>query len=275
VDLASFWHDATGFAILGLAAAILLGLALVLEPRRRPVEQAPPPPETPGFSKPALVLTQAVLAVALLLGCTLAVFFVIQTRPAGRVATPAPDLSALLPAAAPGWTVATSPGLDRFAATLQTDDLVERTYTKSAGGRTTQLTVYLAYWPPGRTSVSVVALHTPDACWPGVGWTPVPSASARFSPVVAGRTLPAAESRVFTQRSLTQNVWFWHLYDGAAITQRDPRSVRELLTIAWRYGFRKEGAQMFVRISSNRPWTDLADEPLLTDILGHLQSFGL
>jgi len=275
VDITSFWHDATGFAILGLAAAILIGLALLLEPRRRPAGLAQPSPETPGFSKPALMLTHAVLAVALLLGCTMAVFFVIQTRPASRVAAQAPDLSALLPAAAPGWTVSTSPGLNRFASTLQTDDLIERTYTKSAGGQTEQLTVYLAYWPPGRTPVSIVALHTPDACWPGVGWTSVPSASARFSPVVAGRTLPAAEARVFTQRSLTQYVWFWHIYDGAAITQRDPRSVRELLAIAWRYGFRKEGAQLFVRVSSNHPWTDLEDEPLLTNILSHLQSFGL
>jgi hypothetical protein len=74
---------------------------------------------------------------------------------------------------------------------------------------------------------------------------------------------------------MPQCVWVWHLYDGSAITQRDPRSVRELLSIAWRYGFRKEGAQMFVRLSSNRPWHDFANEPLLTDLFSRLQTFGL
>jgi len=57
--------------------------------------------------------------------------------------------------------------------------------------------------------------------------------------------------------------------------QRDPRSVRELLAIAWRYGFRQDGVQLFVRISSNHPWSDFANEPLLTEIFGPLQTFGL
>jgi hypothetical protein len=74
---------------------------------------------------------------------------------------------------------------------------------------------------------------------------------------------------------MQQFVWFWHVYDGAAITQRDPRSVRELLSIAWQYGFRRDGAQLFVRVSSNRPWSDLAEEPLLTELFSHLQTFGL
>jgi hypothetical protein len=221
------------------------------------------------------MLNHAVLAVALLIGGALTIFFVIQTHPSDRAAPPAPDLAALLPAAPAGWEVRSETGLDRFSGTLQTDDLVQRTYYKDTGGRITQLTVYLAYWPPGRTSVSTVALHTPDACWPGAGWVRVPSATTRFVPAVGGRTLPPAESRIFAQKNLVQFVWFWQLYDGAVITQRDPRSVRELLAIAGRYGFRRDGAQLFVRISSNRPWSDFADEPLLTEIFNHLQTCGL
>ena len=137
------------------------------------------------------------------------------------------------------------------------------------------MTVYLAYWPPGQASVSTVALHTPDACWPGAGWQPVAAAAARFAPAVAGRTLPAAESRLFTSSDMTQYVWFWHLYDGVSITPRDPRSPRELLAIAWRYGFRPTGEQLFVRVSSNRPWNAIAGEPLLAEIFNHLHAFGL
>ncbi len=275
VDIAGFWHDATGFSILGLTTALLVGLALLLEPRRRPVLPARPALAPRAISATALALNQAVLAAALLLGSALTVFFILRTRPANQLASPAPDLAALLPAAPAGWSVATSSDLNRFVPTLQTDDLVERTYTKETGRQITQLTVYLAYWPPGRTSVSTVALHTPDACWPGVGWVPVASASARFAPIVAGRTLPPAESRLFTRENQRQFVFFWHLYDGTAITQRDPRSIRELLAIAWRFGFRQDGAQLFVRVSSNHPWSDYADEPLLTEIFGRLQTFGL
>jgi exosortase len=275
VDIGGVWHDATGFAILGLTTAILVGLALLLEPRRRPVPPTPPSVPARAISTMALTLNQAVLATAFLVGSALTVFFIVRTRPADQVVSPAPDLARLLPAAPAGWIVATSPGLNRFASTLQTDDLIERTYTKNTGSQITQLTVYIAYWPPGRTSVSNVVLHTPDACWPGVGWVPVASAAARFAPIVAGRTLPPAESRVFTHENQRQFVFFWHLYDGTAITQRDPRSVRELLAIAWRYGFRQDGVQLFVRISSNHPWSDFANEPLLTEIFGPLQTFGL
>jgi len=42
-----------------------------------------------------------------------------------------------------------------------------------------------------------------------------------------------------------------------------------------RYGFRKDGSQLFVRISSNHPWSDLANELLLTEIFGRLQALGL
>jgi exosortase len=275
VDIAGGWHDATGFGVLGVTAAIMVGLALLLEPRQRPVAPAPTTPLKPPVRLRALVLNHAILAVALMLGAGLAVFFVVQTRPSDRGTLPTPDLVALLPAAPVGWEMRSSAGLDRFAGALQTHDLVERTYLRDTGGRITQVTVYIAYWPPGRASVSTVALHTPDACWPGAGWIPVVSSSARVTPAVAGRILPPAESRIFTYKGMQQFVWFWHVYDGAVITQRDPRSVRELLSIAWRYGFRKDGAQLFVRVSSNHPWSDLAEEPLLTELFSRLQTLGL
>lgn len=275
VNIESGWHDATGFAVLGCTTVILIGLALLLEPRRLAIAPIPPATTTRAISVPALALNHVILAVALLLGSALTVFFIVQTHPSDRKPQSSPDLAALLPTAPDGWNGVSNVDLGRFASALETDSLVQRTYYKETGGQLTQLTVYLAYWPPGRTSVSTVALHTPDACWPGSGWVPVASASTRFSPVVAGRALPPAESRIFTYKNQAQFVWFWHLYDGAAITQRDPRSVPELLAIACRYGFRKDGAQLFVRISSNRPWSEIADEPLLTEIFGRLQSLGL
>jgi exosortase len=275
INIGGFWHDATGFAILGVTAAALAGLALLLESGRPGVAPLPPAPTERRGSLPALLAGQVVLAGTLLLGASLTVFFVLHTRPASRAAPPAPDLAAILPATPAGWTVATSTDLYRFTDTLQTNHLFQRTYYRGTADRFTQITIYLAYWPPGQASVSAVALHTPDACWPGVGWQPVASAATRLAPVVAGRTLPAAESRLFASSELTQYVWFWHLYDGVSITQRNPRSPRELLAIAWHYGFRPSGEQLFVRISSNQPWNAIAGEPLLAEIFHHLHAFGL
>lgn len=274
VNISGFWHDATGFAILAVTAGVLAGLSFLLESRRRVLTPAAAPPAAGPVSVRALLASQALLGALLVLACAMTGFFVLRTRPAGHAGRPAPDLAALLPAASAGWTVVTSADLYRFADTLETDHLMQRTYFRGTNDDVTQVTVYLAYWLPGQTSVSNVALHTPDACWPGVGWQPVPSVASRLSPIVAGHALPAAEYRLFTSGEVQQYVWFWHLYDGAAITQRDPRSARELLALAWRYGFRKNGDQLFVRISSNRPWNALAGESLMAGIFANLRALG-
>jgi hypothetical protein len=70
-------------------------------------------------------------------------------------------------------------------------------------------------------------------------------------------------------------VWFWHLHDGRPIAYRDPYSAIELLRIAWQYGFRRGGDQLFIRVSSNRPWPELANEPLLRDFFARTQAVGL
>jgi len=274
VDINGIWHDATGFAILGITVVVLIGLAFLLEPGRGRPAPAPAGRTAGWVSVPAAFASQAILGVFLVLAVVLAGFFVLHTRPAGHDGRPPPDLAAVLPAAPAGWAVVTSTDLYRFADTLETHHLFQRSYFKGTTDNFTQITFYLAYWPPGQTSVSNVALHTPDACWPGVGWRPVPSTPARFTPVVAGHLLPAAEYRRFTREEILQHVWFWHLYDGAAITQRDPRSPRELLAIAWRYGFRKNGEQLFVRVSSNRPWNAIAGESLMAEVFANLHPFG-
>lgn len=274
VNISGFWHDATGFAILAVTAGVLAGLSFLLESRRRVLTPAAAPPPAGPVSVRAVLASQVLLGALLVLASATTGFFVLRTRPAGHAGRPAPDLAALLPAASAGWTVVTRADLYRFADTLETDHLMQRTYFRGTNDDVTQVTVYLAYWLPGQTSVSNVALHTPDACWPGVGWQSVPSVTSRLTPIVAGHALPAAEYRLFTSGGVQQHVWFWHLYDGAAVTQRDPRSVRELLALAWRYGFRKNGDQLFVRVSSNRPWNTLASEPLLADIFANLRVVG-
>ncbi|MBC7367797.1 MAG: exosortase-associated EpsI family protein [Undibacterium sp.] len=275
IDIAGTWHDVTGFAVLGVTAALLGGLALLLERRPVPgsVSVVPPPPLNP---RPATSSSHLIpLAVALILSLALVTFFVRNTRPSLKPGGPAPNLLAILSAAAPGWRVDTSRDLYQFSDILKTEYLAQRTYLGRTAAGPTEVIIYLAYWRAGQSSVSSVAAHTPDACWPGSGWLAVPNPVMREAPVVAGRTLALAESRIFQNAGHPQHVWFWHLYDGHPIAYENPYSTRELLSIAWRYGFRRDGDQLFVRVSSNRPWADIADEPFIRDCFARLQPLGL
>ena len=119
--------------------------------------------------------------------------------------------------------------------------------------------------------VSLVASHSPDACWPGAGWTPRPTSEPRAVLATADRPLPEAEHRVFEAGTQPQHVWFWHIHDGQPIAYRDPYSAIELLRIAWKYGFRRDGDQLFARLSSNRPWSEIQDEPLIRDFFARVR----
>ncbi len=288
VDIAGAWHDATGFGVLAVTAALLAGLALLLERReKKSLVTTPSDPRLSALSSPLVSSVSQLsalrsqrslrtLAAGLVLSAALVAFFVFNTRPSLRRDTPPPNLYAVLPATVPGWEVETTNDLYQFSALLQTDVLAQRTYVKrTADNARVQVTIYAAYWSPGQASVSSVASHTPDACWPGTGWAAITPAPPNVTPVTAGRTLAPPEYRLFQSGNFPQHVWFWHLFDGRPIAFRDPYSATALLGIAWRYGFRRDGDQLFVRISSNVPWSAIADESLLAQFFARTQSLGL
>jgi exosortase len=273
VDISGTWHDVTGFAVLGFTAVILGGVALLLD-QRKPSEQAAevhsPAEFTTGRQPANLFLTIGLTGATLL-----AAFFFIKTRPLTRGDITPPNLLEILPAEAAGWHTTTSNEVYQFSGILETDNLAQRTYRKRHGNGEIQLTVYLAFWQAGQSSVSQVAMHTPDACWPGSGWSVIPTPTPRETLQLPGMELPVAESRLFRSGPYPQHVWFWHVYDGRPIAYEDPYSAAELLRIAWRHGFTRNGDQLFVRVSSNVAWDELAHEPLLQQIFHNLQPLGL
>lgn len=278
VDIGGAWHDGTGFAVLGVTAIILGGLALFLGREKK--SAAVPSAVDLDVSTSLIPVrsglgSQIALTSGLVLALGLVVLFYANTHPSMRDEKPVPDLLAVLPATSPGWRVTTSDDLYQFASQLQTKHLAQRIYTKRTASGPVDITVYLAYWRAGQASVSQVATHTPDACWPGAGWEVVRIPFMRERPLVDGRQLAEAEARLFKLGDFPQHVWFWHLYDGRPIAYESPYSPKALLQIAWRYGFRHDGDQLFVRISSNVPWTKIADEPLVKEIFAQLQPLGL
>ncbi len=274
VDIGGTWHDLTGFAVLGVTAAILGGLALWLEtPDADTATVIPDTPDLVAPPRPWGVLSAYAL-VTVLVG-----FFVFNTHGPSRESGAPPDLQAMLPISPAGWDLVRTDDLYQFSSVLETEHLIQRTYLRRRdtipGSEPLQITVYMAYWSPGQVPVSLVAAHTPEACWPGGGWTTQPVAPVETPFSADGQTLPPPEYRAFTNAEYLQHVWYWHLYDGRSIAQNDPRSALMLLKLAWNYGFRTAGEQMFVRISSNRPWEEIHDDPLITDILKRLAPFGL
>lgn len=273
-DISNFWHDATGYAILAVTAGLLGGIALALgreSPRRTGTMPSPVPGRGTGGKTPVIAFWFGTAAAGAVGG-----FFLLNARPSVRADAPVPDIAALLPVDAEGWTVLTARDLYRFSSILQTDHLCERTYLKGDGDNLTQLTVYVAYWRAGQAPVSLVVSHTPDACWPGAGWTPSEVDDRRVTLSVPGVDLAPAEHRLFANAlDFRQNVWFWHVYDGRVINYRDPYSVPALLRIALQYGFSRDGDQFFVRMSSNRRWDELAHEPLVREILSNLSTMGI
>ena len=273
VDIAGAWHDGLGYAVLGVTTALLAALAFALE-------EAPSggKPRTVEDGAPAGWRTACILALACLLvtGSWFG-YVAARTEQGAPKGGPAPVLTRLVPEEGEGWTAATRTDLGRFAGILQTDHLLERTYSKiDDKGRRAQVTVYAAWWPAGAASVSTVAAHTPEACWPGAGWQQAPATDGRRDlPLADGRVAGEAEQRSFVFGEYPQHVWFWHLVAGEPMRPFEPTSWREQLRVFFQHGIRRDQTQAFVRVSSNLEWSELAGDPLLAEVISGFAELGV
>jgi exosortase len=266
------WHDTTGYSVLAATAALLLGLALLLD-RPEPAVAGTP---AQGAPAPAAVgASQGMLACVLALVAATLLFFASNTVGPSGPAPASPDLLSLLPKAPAGWSQETNADLGRFAGVLRTDHLAQRTYTRPTAYGGEQITLYLAYWPAGDASVGFVGSHTPDACWPGAGWTAAGVADPKATLRAAGQELPPAQHRLFYNGTYPQHVWYWQLNAGHVVDVGATHSVPALVRIALRFGFRKSGDQEFIRISSNRTWDEISGEPIIGDFVSRVRPLGL
>ena len=218
-----------------------------------------------------------------------------QSRPLTRtVHSPLEDR---IPAAPSGWTrtaraIADTPEMqEKVDELLNFDDGVFYDYISGP----LRLSVYVAYWEPGKMSSRLVAGHTPDVCWVGAGWictarrtialsdvqptdfnakTAETAKDAKPSPPPSDfhpppSDIPPAEARTFVANGTTEYVWFWHLVDGEAQsygTGQEPPWHAALFDLI-RRGFDQRSEQLFIRLSSPQPLDAPALAPVLLPLL--------
>jgi exosortase len=266
------WHDLTGASIIIVATLLVTAFAFWLHRREpEPVEGPAAAAAVATGRSPLLGMVTATLLIATGTADALAM----ASHPLGRATIPVANLAVLLPGASPGWTAQRMPDLDQYSAILQTHSLVEQSYATGTAPGSARITLYLAYWRPGEAPVSLVDAHTPDACWPGTGWEPKALPRDRSPLRVGKRIVAPAECRLFVHNNLETRVWFWHLYGGRPIAFVDPYSAVRLLGLSLRYGVGPAEDQLFVRISSNRPWQEISMQPFIRDFFANLKPLGL
>ena len=191
-------------------------------------------------------------------------------------------LTQTVPAKLPGWQGRDEPlGATEFlqgsaAQTLNFDDYVFRVF--AAGNR--RVGVYVAYWSPGRMPINKVASHTPDRCWTENGWQCV---QARFQVnlrPVTGLALRAGQEREFlSPEGRREYVIYWHLVGDKLYDYGERLNARPSAVKWWRdtlrYAFSGGEAQYFIRLTSDRPFEELAGDPGWEELLGALAKLGL
>jgi hypothetical protein len=217
----------------------------------------------------------AVLFASALLVCALGAFAIAARR--DEAVADRPSLLSLLPKGADqGWEremlpIADTPEMKaRVSELLNYDDAVYAVYKR---GRD-RVSIYIAYWKPGRMPHRLVADHTPDVCWPLAGWTRVSRAKQRRA--VGGASI-VTEEGVFELNGTSEHVAFWHVVKDRLLTYdsagRPPwyAFIRDV----WEWGTDQRSEQWFFRISSDQPiekvWTfSITQQALESAVPKHL-----
>lgn len=196
----------------------------------------------------------------------------------GSLQVPSPkfhgNLRGLLPPPPPGWTVKDKPIADSpemkeaVAELLNFDDGVFVDYTQG----TTRLSVYIAYWQPGRMSHRLVAGHTPDVCWVNGGWKKLSAERVPPQKTADARAIPTGERRIFSANGTEEHVWFWHMVGDVSKSYQtaDRPPWYAALADLWEKGLNQRDEQFFIRLSSNQKIEDLNDSPILKNVLASL-----
>lgn len=197
------------------------------------------------------------------------------------------SLADILPERIPGWRSENVPlsqtpeGEERVLSVLDLDDVFCRQYIKGD----TEIMVYVAYWYPGSEPYSAVAIHNPDSCWVIAGWEVLERESNR-SIELAGYPLKEHEFGVYRKNNNDVHVLFWHLLGG-----EPNKHIKNMIWTSsgldsfkrqfyfiynmYQMGLDLGQDQLFVRISSNKPFDEIEASGDLGEILAAFENLGL
>ena len=152
-----------------------------------------------------------------------------------------------------------------------------------------EVTIYVAYWGPGKVSTTDAGVHNPDSCWTNAGWTRAKRLyGAEFS--LGGRALKPVEYGIYerpgegpaTGKMLRMPVVFWHLVGGevnryetqwsgykSGLQGRIDR-VPILIEDLKKYGLNQRREQMFVRITTDKPFEEMLKNRDFVNLLNSL-----
>ncbi|MDR2430564.1 MAG: EpsI family protein [Puniceicoccales bacterium] len=202
---------------------------------------------------------------------------------------------AIVPTGVPGWVSKDLPLAETEAMNeqvnkiLQFDQYVYRLYKSGE----TEITFYIAYWLPGKVTTTDAGVHNPDACWVNSGWE-CTERKYGVKSMLGTREMKPFEYGVYQRKadgkSFRLPVIFWHIvgnevnrYEAQKMGWRDgllgridrlPLYLGDLK----KYGLNQRREQLFVRITSNKPFNDEffkdADVVRLLRVLEPLGIFG-
>ncbi len=227
------------------------------------------------------------ILLALGLGFVLSAKFVFAALVPEVTPTLRQSLEELIPADIPGWRSqkvplsSTPEGVDRVLQVLNLDDVFSWQYTKGD----TEVMIYAAYWYPGSEPYSSVAIHNPDSCWVIAGWK-IEARESNRQIQLAGLDLKEHEWGTYLKDGHTAHVMFWHLLGGEPNkylknmlwTSTGLDSVKRqfyFLFNIYQMGLNLGQDQLFVRISSNKPFEELEANGDLRQLLDHLHALKL
>lgn len=177
-------------------------------------------------------------------------------------------LREILPPAPLDWTmhqqvIADTPEMkEAVNELLNFDDAV---YVDYIGPNQERLSVYIAYWTPGKMSHRLIASHIPDICWIGNGWKKIEDTNtSQFLP-----NLPVGEARVFSTGSKLEYVWYWHIVGGDSIRYISGQAPpwHAFISDMAKKGLNQRQEQIFIRISSERPISNFLNTPILPQLI--------
>lgn len=131
------------------------------------------------------------------------------------------------------------------------------------------ITVYASHWRPRKFHPRLISIHTPDICWVSNGWhmrAADYSYALNISP--EGPAWPA-QYREFDAGGETTYVVYWHTV-GESLSGygQGPNSKSDSFLANFFDDVRQgAGEQLFIRISSNRPFTQWKDDAFFLTIL--------